>query len=87
MELLFNTRFQIVHFMPLCLCSFVPQRLMKRKIKNKAKCRPLAGNPKHEILNPKQAFLTECDFKKQSQFAGLWPEIRSTKYEIRNRHG
>ncbi|MHC4751178.1 MAG: hypothetical protein ACYTFW_15070, partial [Planctomycetota bacterium] len=38
---------------------------------NKAKRRPLAGNPKHEILNPKEmngCQMTEHDFKKQSQF-------------------
>ena len=33
---LFSIRFKIVRFVPLCLFSFVPQCLMKRKIKNKA---------------------------------------------------
>jgi len=26
-----------------------------------------------------------ANLKKQSQLAGLWPEIRSSKYEIRNK--
>jgi len=38
----------------------------------------LAGNSKHEVRNPKQRHFTEYDLKKQSQFAGLWPEIRRT---------
>jgi hypothetical protein len=30
--------------------------------------RPSAGNPKHEVLNPKQVDLKEYNLKKQSQF-------------------
>ena len=37
---------------PLCLCAFVAMSLFE---KTKPICRPLAGNPKHEALNPKQA--------------------------------
>jgi hypothetical protein len=43
-------------------------------LKNKAKCRPLAGNPKHEALNPKRA---EQNSAKQSQ---------SVKVELFLRH-
>jgi hypothetical protein len=51
---------------------------------------------KSEILSPKSetdrmeaerqipARFTEHNLKKQSQFTGLWPEIRSTNVEIRN---
>ncbi|KPL20965.1 MAG: hypothetical protein AMJ75_10885 [Phycisphaerae bacterium SM1_79] len=37
---------------------------------NKAKRRPLAGNPKLKILNPKRANLKDHHFEEQSQFIG-----------------
>jgi hypothetical protein len=36
----------------------------------RAKHRPLAGSPKRQMRSPKQGHFTECDLKKQSQFAG-----------------
>jgi len=40
----------------------------KKQSQFKANRRSLAGNSKHETLNPKQGHLTGYDFKKQSQF-------------------
>jgi hypothetical protein len=34
------------------------------------KRRPLAQSMRDQMLNPKQGHSTECDLKKQSQFAG-----------------
>ena len=38
----------------------------------------MAGNPKHEVLNPKEWHLTEYDLKKQSQFAGRLDERKQS---------
>jgi len=40
----------------------------KKQSQFKANRRVLAGNPKHEALNPKQLHFSEYDLKKQSQF-------------------
>jgi len=46
-------------------------------MQNKANRRALAGKPKHEIRNPKQADLTMHDLKKQSQFASAQIGVKS----------
>ncbi len=56
-------------------CNFAAMSYLKRQNQS----RPLAGNPKYEALNPKLRRLTEHDLKKQSQLAGLCPEIRNAK--------
>ena len=64
-----NALFTLCHCAsaPLCLCSFVPQRIMKRKIKNKANFRKEQMNVRSIIARDyeeKPRFWLE----KQSQF-------------------
>ena len=44
---------------------------------NKAKSRPLVGNPKLETLNPKKRHLTETNLKKQTQFLNEQNNVKS----------
>ena len=56
-------------------------------LKKRTQCRPSAGNPKHEILNPKlvlnedEWFPNKTDFAKQSQFGGCHNECKILCYK------
>ena len=57
----------------------------RRLQKNKANRRPLAGNPKHEILNPKQdesRRAGRAGFKKQSQCANAQEFLPGSKKSV-----
>jgi hypothetical protein len=48
----------------------------ENKPNSKPKCRPSAGNPKIEALNPKQRYVKEYSLKKQSQFYKIGDECK-----------
>ncbi len=49
--------------------EFHAQRRRKNKANSKPICRPLGGNPKHEVRNERNGIkMTEPYLKKQSQF-------------------